>query len=91
MCVAALFTGQGKVDLPMTHRFFEDKVLVVSNGVTVRAKFEAFLEWRGGVVAGHRSPRRSSDLVQNQQWWQCTGHQGWTHGSWTDARDARCP
>jgi hypothetical protein len=36
MCVVALFTGRGKVDLPMTHRFSEDKVLVVSNGVTAR-------------------------------------------------------
>jgi hypothetical protein len=48
MCVAALFTEQGKVDLLTTHRFFEDKVLVVSNGVTARAKFEAF--WSGEAV-----------------------------------------
>jgi hypothetical protein len=32
-----------------------DKVLTVSNGVTTCTYFETCLEWRGGVVVGHRS------------------------------------
>jgi hypothetical protein len=38
----ALFTGREKVDLLMTHRFSKDKVLVVSNGVMARTRFEFF-------------------------------------------------
>jgi hypothetical protein len=40
--VVALFVGRGKVDLPTTRQFFEDKVLVVSNGVMVHTRFEFF-------------------------------------------------
>jgi hypothetical protein len=67
MYVTALFTRRGKVDLLVTRRFSKDKVLVVGNGVTAR------LEWRGGVVAGHRSPRRDDVLHRSrgEKWGRC--------------------
>jgi hypothetical protein len=58
--VVALFVGRGKVDLPTTRQFFEDKVLVVSNGVMVHTRFEFFfLFWSVEAV-----------------WWPVTGAHG---------------
>jgi hypothetical protein len=42
-------------------------VPMVSKGVTAHTRFVACLEWRGDVVAGHRSSRCSSNGGQKDQ------------------------
>jgi hypothetical protein len=30
------------------------------------------------------------DSTQSRRWWRCSSHRGWTDGSWTDGRVAKC-